>query len=237
VSAAVWLADVLSDAFRGHRGFQVDTVRGWQTRSARTKTFEPRGVINHHTGPGSYANLLNFMTASSSIAPLCNVATSRPHSIGGRDAVRITICAAGRANHAGKGQLGWTGVDGGNRHAVGIENQNDGTQGWPAQQIEAMRIATAAILTFLGRDTRFMADHKTYAPGRKPDRHGLDLERERAAVRNLMVGRPERTHTVAAGETLFGIGRRFGVPWQEIQRLNGIADVTLLRVGQVLRIP
>jgi LysM repeat protein len=242
VSAAIWLQDVLGDAFRGAKGYQVDAVKGWQTRSARTTSFDPRGVMNHHTGPGSYANLLDFMTRSSSTAPLCNVATSRPHDLGGMPTVRITICAAGRANHAGKGHVSWAGTDGGNRHAIGIENQNDGTQSWPKQQIEGIRIATAAILRHLGRDTSFMTDHKTYAPRRKPDLHGIDLAAERSAVASLLAGgsAPKTlTYTMAPGDTLFAIGRKFGVSHQEIQRANGISDddVSRLRVGRVLKIP
>lgn len=240
MSAALWLPDVLGDAFRGLKGYQVDTVKGWQTRSAKTTSFDPRGVMNHHTGPGSYANLLSFMTKGSSIAPLCNVATSRPHDIGGSPTVRITVCAAGRANHAGKGHVSWAGTNGGNRHSVGIENQNNGSEPWPKQQIEGIRIATAAILRHLGRDVNFMTDHKTYAPRRKPDLHSIDLAAEQSAVKALLAPTPTVvTHTVAPGDTLFAIGRRFGVSHEEIQRANGIsdADVTRLQVGRVLTIP
>lgn len=241
MSAAVWLPDVLGDAFRGVRGYQVDTVKGWRTRSARTTSFDPRGVMNHHTGPGSYANLLSYMTKGASTAPLCNVATSRPHDIGGIPTVRITICAAGRANHAGKGHVSWAGTDGGNRHAVGIENQNNGSQSWPKQQLEGIRTATAAILEHLGRDERFMTDHKTYAPRRKTDLYAIDLAAERSAVGTLLRGPAPKVvrHTIAPGETLFGIGRRYGVSHEEIQRANDISDaeVTRLRVGRVLTIP
>jgi LysM repeat protein len=254
MSAATWLPDVLSEAFRGVKGYQVDTVSGWERRSAKTTSFEPIGVMNHHTGPGSYANLLSFMTQGSSIAPLCHVATSRPHDIGGISTVRITVCAAGRANHAGKGHLTWTGADGGNRCTIGIENQNDGRQAWPQQQVEGIRIATAAILRKLRRSTDFMVDHKTYAPGRKPDRHSVDLAVERAEVKRLLDqgststststtggqaggGSGSRTHTVKAGDNLFRIGQAFGVDWREIARLNGIKDETTLKIGTVLKIP
>jgi LysM repeat protein len=242
MSAAVWLPDVLVEAFRGMRGYQVDTVKGWRTRSAKTTSFDPRGVMNHHTGPGSYANLLSYMTNGSKIAPLCNVATSRPHDVGGISTVRITVCAAGRANHAGKGHVSWAGTDGGNRHSVGIENQNNGSQPWPKQQIEGIRIATAAILRHLGRDAKFMTDHKTYAPRRKPDMHSVDLATEQTAVTALLNGPEDAkviSHSIAPGETLYSIGRKYGVSHEKIQRANGItdADVTRLRVGRVLTVP
>ena len=44
-------------------------------------------------------------------------------------------------------------------------------------------------------------------------------------------------HEVAAGENLYRIGLRYGVPEAEIARANGIDDVTQLRVGQRLFIP
>lgn len=46
-----------------------------------------------------------------------------------------------------------------------------------------------------------------------------------------------RTHTVQRGDTLSEIGKRFGVDWRAIQRLNQITDPNKIRVGQVLRIP
>ena len=54
--------------------------------------------------------------------------------------------------------------------------------------------------------------------------------------------RPQSTnrgayHEVVAGETLYRIGQRYGVPAAEIARANGIHDVTQLRVGQRLFIP
>lgn len=44
-------------------------------------------------------------------------------------------------------------------------------------------------------------------------------------------------HEVAPGENLYRIGLRYGVPAAEIARVNGIRDVTELRVGQLLLIP
>lgn len=178
MSRQLWLGDVVADAFRGIRGFQVDTFRGWQSRSARTQSFAPIGVMNHHTGPGRYDNLLNYMCLNAGIAPLCNIATSRPQN----GIVRITICAAGRANHAGRGNLPWTGVNGGNYRTIGIENQNDGREAWPGQQVEAIHILSAALMKHLGVGMDRLVDHKTYAPGRKPDRHSVNVNDTRRAV-------------------------------------------------------
>ena len=45
------------------------------------------------------------------------------------------------------------------------------------------------------------------------------------------------THTVRAGDTLSAIARQHRTTVSELQRLNNIANVNLIRVGQVLRLP
>ncbi|MFN4070763.1 MAG: peptidoglycan DD-metalloendopeptidase family protein [Thermus caldifontis] len=42
------------------------------------------------------------------------------------------------------------------------------------------------------------------------------------------------THTVAPGETLFAIARRYGTTVEELVRLNGLRDPNRIQVGQVL---
>ena len=44
-------------------------------------------------------------------------------------------------------------------------------------------------------------------------------------------------YTIQSGDTLFSVARKFGVSVQEIASLNGIADPSQIRVGQVLKIP
>jgi LysM repeat protein len=50
---------------------------------------------------------------------------------------------------------------------------------------------------------------------------------------------PEATasHTVAAGETLTGIAAQYGVTLEAIMEANGLADPSLIMIGQVLVIP
>jgi len=47
----------------------------------------------------------------------------------------------------------------------------------------------------------------------------------------------EIQHTVTAGETLFGIGLQYNVPWLEIAARNGLVDPYIIHVGDVLIIP
>jgi murein DD-endopeptidase MepM/ murein hydrolase activator NlpD len=44
-------------------------------------------------------------------------------------------------------------------------------------------------------------------------------------------------HCVSAGETLYGIGRKYGVPYSEIARINHLSDPGRIQVGQRLMIP
>ena len=50
-------------------------------------------------------------------------------------------------------------------------------------------------------------------------------------------GTPQRTHIVVAGDTLSGIGARYGVSWQAIASRNGISNPNLIYPGQKLIIP
>lgn len=44
------------------------------------------------------------------------------------------------------------------------------------------------------------------------------------------------TYTVHAGDTLSAIAQRHGTTWQELQRINGIADANKIYPGQVLKV-
>jgi len=46
-----------------------------------------------------------------------------------------------------------------------------------------------------------------------------------------------RTHTVSAGENLFRIGLRYGVPYQTLAACNSIGDPTRIYVGQQISVP
>jgi LysM repeat protein len=44
-------------------------------------------------------------------------------------------------------------------------------------------------------------------------------------------------HTVAAGDTLYGIARRYGVDWTQLAEANGLATPNQVYPGQMLKIP
>lgn len=188
MSRALWLADILADEFRGAHGFQVDVVEGWQDRGR--PALYPKGIMNHHTGRGSYNALLNYMAYNAPYPPLCNIATSRPDN----GIVRVTVVASGKANHAGRGYVDWTGKDRGNNYSIGFENQNDGAQEWPEQQNEAIARANAAILKYLDLGVDRLVDHKTYAPTRKVDRVHVDLDHWRNYVNSFLEEKEDRRY-------------------------------------------
>lgn len=45
------------------------------------------------------------------------------------------------------------------------------------------------------------------------------------------------TYTVKSGDTLSGIASKYGTSWQELQRINGLANANLIFPGQVLKLP
>jgi LysM repeat protein len=46
-----------------------------------------------------------------------------------------------------------------------------------------------------------------------------------------------KTYTVKSGDTLTSIARSLGVSATELASLNGITNLNLIRVGQVLKVP
>lgn len=184
---ATWLARVLEDA-----GCQVVEHTGWKTtgRPASTGDLRPRAVMWHHDGtgkgpsPGSPGYILEGRPPTDP-PPLahCWVSTRGDWH----------LLAAGRANHAGIGD-GWGVVppNDGNTYAVGVETDHTTGESWPAGQLTSLRVGTAAILEHLNaRASDALMGHREYAPGRKTDPDGLDLDAERRAVAALMEGEDE----------------------------------------------
>lgn len=174
--------DVLADAVRGLTKVRLTVYPGAQERGDHRAAH--RGIIDHHTGPGSWSGLKRYMATGSSIAPLCNDTISDSRDTGG--IVEVCVVACGKANHAGRGYLDWTGTDRGNWHAWGRELHNDGRESWDPFQLEVVAITDAALCDAFGWPTARIADHKTYAPGRKVDRHSVDIEAWRHRVAQHM---------------------------------------------------
>lgn len=167
-----WMADALRDA-----GLSVVEYPGWRDRAA-PGAFTPCAVMWHHdastVGPSPAMDTL--------IAVRGNTTTPAPLAHCWVDTRGVwTLCASGRANHAGKGD-GWgrIGANAGNRDAIGVETDHTTGEPWPAEQVDALRRGTRVLLDHLAaQPSNALCGHKEYTR-RKTDPDGLDMAWERA---------------------------------------------------------
>ncbi len=179
-----WLPQVLLDA-----GLKVAEQPGWQNRG-RGNVGIIKGVICHHTAGPRTGNMpsLRIVTQGRSglpgpLAQLCL----------GRDGTFFVV-AAGRCNHAGRGN--WQGFTAGNTNFIGIEAENTGVKSgpsadfpWPEVQMDAYRRGVAAILKKIRANAIMCCGHKEYAlpQSRKPD-PTFDMNEFRMQVSAIMAG-------------------------------------------------
>lgn len=218
MSELVWLFDTLREA-----GLRVAEVPGWKSRSAGPMG-EVMGVMCHHTAGARTGNMPSLETLKQGTAavpgPLAQIGL-------GRDGTCYLV-SAGRCNHAGVGV--WNSVTAGNSHFIGIEAENcgDGSDPWPAVQLEAYHHAVAAILRRVNRSVQWCVAHKEYArpPGRKIDPN-FDMDAFRLQVQAVLNGAPPPQPVVAAEpdgqrrETL-SRGRSRGPLVEAVQRRLGL---------------
>lgn len=172
-----------------HWGLAVEEKDGWRTRG-RPYDFFPRAIIAHHTASGKDSG--NF--GSDSVVsfgrsdlpgPLCQFLL-------GRDG-KVRIIAAGYANHAGYGgPRAGIPANMGNTYTYGIEAENNGLgEPWSKEQLNAYYRLCAALLVWMGtRDVNRVFGHKEWAPGRKIDPAGIDMNRFREQVKLALAQGP-----------------------------------------------
>lgn len=179
-----WLPGVLQA-----RGIDVVEYRGWETRG-HGDMGDVMGVLCHHTcGPlhGDLPDVGVLVDGRSDLAgPLCNIGLGRTG--------RVTMVAAGKGYHAGRGN--WRGVTDGNGHMIGIEAENTGeTTGpradtWPEVQMAAYAKVCAAICDYVKISPVMVAGHKEFAlPRGRKDDPNFDMPSFRARV-VAYTGRP-----------------------------------------------
>lgn len=234
-------SDAITRAITMLRSWGADVVVGRDaTTNGRPYSFEPVGVIRHHTA--------DPVGTSESIG-LRVVHDGRPDVPGplaqcfvARDGT-IHVVSYGRANHAGLGGP-WRNVpqDSGNRYLIGVEVDNNGTtEAYPSVQLKAARLLDAALLISLGKDETWLIGHKEWAPGRKVDpRLDMDVERhEVGKIIDAKLAPPPKTDTITVrpGDTLDRLAAALGTTREVLVRLNNIRDPDLIKVGQNLKIP
>lgn len=160
-------------------GLQVLEVAGHESRS-NGYPLHPQGDLFHHTAipfrtlVGDVAGLSMLVNGHASLfGPLCNDQLRRSGTV-------ALIATNGAANHAGKGGL--AGLDS-NSDVSGTEAENDGVgEPWPAVQVEAKVRLSAAKAHWYGYDPSHSWGHREWAPDRKIDPTGIDLDAYRARV-------------------------------------------------------
>jgi hypothetical protein len=164
------------------RGLVVETVPGWETRSAGS--LNAKGAVCHWTaGPrGSTTRpSLNICTKGRADlpGPLCNVYLDRR-------GVAVVV-AAGRANHAGSG--GWKGLTG-NSAVFGTEAEASGASDFTAAQRWAYPRINAAYCDLGGFGPDMVCGHSEWAGPRKTDINGYPMAQMRADVAAVLAGTP-----------------------------------------------
>jgi N-acetylmuramoyl-L-alanine amidase len=186
--------------------FGVDVVEedGWRTHNRDDETgkkFGPLyGVMIHHTA-GVTKGAVSFCKNGSARlpGPLCHGVILKSG--------KVHLVGWGRANHAGGGDPdvlaavkaeryplpkpnehdGSDGAVDGNDAFVGFEcvNKGDGTDPWPAAQLDAMKRATAAVCWLYGWSARSALRHLDWSDW-KSDPKGVDWDDFLADVQKLL---------------------------------------------------
>lgn len=170
---------------------------GWKTRGrpSSSGSFQPRAVLRHWDASSNGSHNVNVLINGNGSAdgPLCSIWTCDGDS--GHEA-SVHVIAAGRCNHGGTGD-GWGLIprDDANTYAVGHEIRQTVNEPWPADQLEQVRMAEAAILAKLGEQaSNGLCSHSEYAPDRKIDTtegsHGQSMGSERSAVQSIITDGP-----------------------------------------------
>lgn len=188
-------------------GLVVKEVPGWQTRSANSTLFSPIAVIAHHTaGPATgNAPTLEYITKN-----------NLSQFVLGRDGT-VFINSGNRQNHGGMGgPLAGIPKDAANRYSWGIEAENTGRgEAWSKAQLDAYYRLAAALCDMMGKPASAVIAHKEWAPTRKIDPAGINMNDFRSKVAALLKAGPKGNLVV--GDPILGLGDE-GSKVSDIQR-------------------
>ncbi|WP_228822294.1 peptidoglycan recognition protein family protein [Nocardia farcinica] len=166
----LWLPEVLRA-----EGLPVNEYPGWRDRG-HGDFGAIWGVIAHHTGSNPPSNNPGHIAQHPQLGLASQLHLSR-------DGV-YTVCGVGIAWHAGDGSYPGLPTDDANRFTIGIEAENNGTEGWSPRQYTAYVKGVAAILRKLGHNSSRVIGHKEWAGASqgKWDPGGMDMDRFRRDV-------------------------------------------------------
>lgn len=229
----LWLAESCRLA-----GLRVKEVQGWRDRGSAT--FSPRGLVLHHTAGPTIGDMpsLNLIVAGRPgiPGPLSQLALGRSGT--------VYVIASGRANHAGDG--GWRGLAG-NASVWGIEAENTGRgEPWPAAQLNAYVTLAAVLAARTPFRPSMIAGHREWAPTRKIDPTGIDLDIFRARVASelqpIPPPPPEEDDMLIAGDgqsawLIIGNVRHYIESPEELSRLKAAGIKYVEAPKLVARVP
>ncbi|WP_081872985.1 peptidoglycan recognition protein family protein [Nocardia otitidiscaviarum] len=186
----IWLPEMLRAA-----GLEVREFPGWRDRG-HGDFGQIWGVIAHHTGSNPPSNNPGYIAQHPTLGLASQLHLSR-------DGV-YTICGVGIANHAGYGSYPGLPTNNANAKTIGIEAENNGTEGWSPAQYDAYVRGVAAILRRLGHGASHVIGHKEWAGAAqgKWDPGGMDMHEFRADVEKAMTDHPpQRGEGTVWGDT------------------------------------
>lgn len=162
-------------------GLDVEEKDGWRTRG-RPYDFFPKAIFVHHTASGASSG--NFASEGVVTNGYSGLPGPLSQILLGRDG-RVKLIAAGYSNHAGYGgPKAGIPANQGNTYAIGIEAENNGVgEKWGDKQLQAYYRLCAALLDWLGtKDVSKIIGHKEWAPRRKIDPAGINMDQFRYQV-------------------------------------------------------
>lgn len=175
----LWLADVLRA-----EGVKVVEYPAWKDRG-HGDMGTIWGVIAHHTGNNPPGNNPGYIANHPSLGLCSQIHLSR-------DGV-ATVVGVGVAWHAGSGAYPGLPTNGANERTIGIEAENNGTEGWTPAQYDAYVRCCAAILRKVGQPASHAIGHKEWAGAAqgKWDPGGMDMNKFRADIQARLTNKPE----------------------------------------------
>lgn len=239
-------------------GCRVVEYKEWRThhRPATAGKWGPiNGVMIHHTVTSGTASSVELCYRGHSTlpGPLC-------HGVIAKDGT-IYLVGNGRANHAGLGDDdvlravinesadlppdNEANVDG-NARFYGFEcvNMGDGEDPWPAEQLDGIERAAAAICRHYGWSARSVIGHLEWQPG-KVDPRGFSMASMRTRIQARLGVKPQptpapapsttTTYTVKRGDTLWSISQEYDTTVEALRKLNGLKTDTIV-TGQKIKV-
>lgn len=211
----VWLADELRKA-----GLNVEVLSGALERG-HGDFGEIWGIIDHHTGGNPPSNNPWAIANHPQLGLASQIHLARDG--------KVTICGVGIAYHAGVGS--WPGIqkNNANQVTIGVEAENNGTEGWTKAQYEAYTTLNAVILKKIGKDSSHTIGHKEWAAIQgKWDPGGMDMNKFRRDVQ-AKIDNGVGTPSVPAVNEINECAKRYS--WVG-KRVKPVEPTTEMQIGK-----